>query len=103
MIAFLLTLGIWAQPQTAAARVSVNMNIGIPLFYSESDFPHSYNGRYRTYNRKHYHYHRDSGQWHYGRNHREGLREEARRNREERRHERRAERRHDRHERRFGH
>jgi hypothetical protein len=46
-----------------------------PVFYPHAEFPFE-NGYYRTNEGHYYHYDRDRAGWHYGRNHREGVRYE---------------------------
>ncbi len=66
----------------AAAAAEVQVVVDPPVFFPRDDFPYE-GGYYRTREGHYYHYDRDRGGWHYGRNHEEGLRYE--RGREHRR------------------
>ncbi len=48
---------------------------GPPVFYPHAEFKFD-NGYYRSNEGHYYHYDRDRDGWHYGRNHREGVRYE---------------------------
>ena len=49
-----------------------------PFFYPRADFRYDDDGYYRTHEGHYYHYDRDRDGWHWGRNHREGMRYEER-------------------------
>jgi hypothetical protein len=72
MVLAVSLLGVGAG--TAAAD-GTRVVVEPPIFYPHADFPFE-NGYYRTNEGHYYHYDRDRAGWHYGRNHREGVRYE---------------------------
>jgi hypothetical protein len=50
--------------------------VEVPFFYPTGAFRYDDDGYYRTHDGRYYHYDRDRDGWHWGKNHREGLRYE---------------------------
>jgi hypothetical protein len=72
MVLAVTVLGFGAgRAEADGARVIIEP----PVFYTHAEFPFE-NGYYRTHEGHYYHYDRDRAGWHYGRNHREGVRYE---------------------------
>jgi hypothetical protein len=67
---------IGAFAGTAAAD-GVRVEVPAPFFFPTPQFDYN-DGYYRTGRGRYYHYDRDRDGWHYGRNHREGVRYEGR-------------------------
>ncbi|MBF0493433.1 MAG: hypothetical protein HQM15_11725 [Deltaproteobacteria bacterium] len=77
MLGSFLVVAVLASPLHARAA-DVRIGIGLPLFYPEPEFRYD-QGYYRTRDNHYYHYDEDRRGWHYGRSHKEGLKEEERR------------------------
>jgi hypothetical protein len=73
-----LSLGGAGAGVAAADPVIV---VDSPFFYPRAEFRFDDEGYYRTPTGRYYHYDHDRDGWHWGRNHREGMRYERRHNR----------------------
>jgi hypothetical protein len=77
IVSTVLALSIVPLAAGLAAADEVHVVVPAPFFIPQAEFRYE-DGYYRTHEGHYYHYDRDRDGWHYGRDHREGVRWERR-------------------------